>query len=560
MIRLRHTLIASLLAFVAVMVMGTHSAIRTRRLVLQESIHAKAQALVTSLMQPCLEALAEPNEPDHGQLDHYLAALLDQKELDVIEAAVVDDEGRYVSHTDPERYGEKATDPFVVAAMASPDFVSQARSLPGYGDVVDAAQPLAVEQLRWGTLVVRLSTRRIKAELRAGYLQSMGWAFLIIGPLTLTLYLHFSRTIVQPVLALAKGVQRVKQGDLHTPVVLRRSVWHRDVIRDLVAGFNEMLEGLRDRERLKNELEVARKLEQAHAELQRVHEALKEAQGQLIQAEKMAALGELVAGVAHELNNPVNYLVQSVSLVREFLEQLAQGQQRAPEPDSGPSATDPGGSRPDPRTTLEELDTILRIMADGAERTAAIVRKLRDFSRMDGPSTVAPVSLPPIIDACLELLHFELKGRIQVHRHYENVDDVVGDPSQFDQLFLNLLSNAVQAIDGEGHIWIDIRQDDTSVEVSIRDSGCGIPPENINRLFDPFFTTKEVGKGTGLGLSLCYRVVQRHNGDILVVSTPGKETTFTVRLPRPVRGEEERSRPETDGTTAGRKSPPERGE
>ncbi len=319
-------------------------------------------------------------------------------------------------------------------------------------------------------------------------------------------------------------------------MVLRKSVWHRDVIRDLVAGFNEMVEGLRDRERLKGELEVARKLEQAHAELQQVHEALKETQGQLIQAEKMAALGELVAGVAHELNNPVNYLVQSISLVREYVDRLVSWHEttcRALE--RGDKQVPP----PDLTETLEELDTILGIMADGAERTAVIVRKLREFSRVGRPNVMARVALGRVIDACIDLLHFELKKGIRVHRRYEGTGEVEGDPAQFDQLFLNLLSNAVQAIDGEGDIWVHIRDDGPWVVVDIRDNGCGIPPEHLSRLFDPFFTTKEVGKGTGLGLSLCYRVVQRHGGVILVESTPGEGSTFTVRLPREARKAED---------------------
>jgi signal transduction histidine kinase len=237
----------------------------------------------------------------------------------------------------------------------------------------------------------------------------------------------------------------------------------------------------------------------------------------------------------------VNYLVQSIELLREQLREIEAAWRRG----------EPGDA-----ALFDDLRRILQIMTDGAHRTAAIVRKLRDFSRQDGPRVVR-VSLDAVLNSSLELLHYEVRGRIRVERRYAPVDPIEGDPAQLGQVFLNLLNNAAQAIAGEGRIVVALMQDDERVLVSIEDTGPGIAPEHMARIFDPFFTTKEVGKGTGLGLSLSYRIVQRHGGDIRVDSPSGGGARFTVRLPRPGAREGREAAPEPEQPQAGASAAPD---
>ena len=158
------------------------------------------------------------------------------------------------------------------------------------------------------------------------------------------------------------------------------------------------------------------------------------------------------------------------------------------------------------------------------------MQNLRNFSRLDEAELKA-VDLHEGLDSTLMLLNTELRNRITVHKNYGDLPKVLCNPGQINQVFMNLLVNAVQAIEEKGDIWMTTRAADDHVEIEIRDSGKGIPPEIQNRIFDPFFTTKPVGKGTGLGLSVSYSIIKKHNGEILVESSPDKGTIFTIILP-----------------------------
>ena len=243
---------------------------------------------------------------------------------------------------------------------------------------------------------------------------------------------------------------------------------------------------------------------------------LRQAQVQLVQSEKMASLGRLVAGVAHEINNPVSFISTSVAPLRRRLERVA------------------AAAPAELRQALEEAEEIVSIMARGAERTAAIVQDLRSFSRL-GEATRKPVDLGEGIDTSLRLLESRWRDRITVHRDYGQVPQVECDPGQLNQVFMNVLANACDAVaeggNVSGNIWISTRLDGDGVEVAIRDDGPGIAPEVLGRIFDPFFTTKDVGGGTGLGLAISHGIVAAHGGRIDVESTPGVGTTVRIRLP-----------------------------
>ncbi len=239
---------------------------------------------------------------------------------------------------------------------------------------------------------------------------------------------------------------------------------------------------------------------------------LQQAQVQLVQSEKMASLGRLVAGVAHEINNPVSFIASSVPPLRLRLERAA------------------GAAPPEVRRVLDEADEIVGVMARGAERTAAIVQDLRSFSRL-GESTRKPVDLHDGLDTTLRLLESRWRNHITVHRDYGDLPQVECDPGQINQVLMNVLANACDAVGDGGKIWVATRCDGDGVEITIRDDGAGMTPEVRERIFDPFFTTKDVGRGTGLGLAISHQVVSAHGGTIAVESAPGSGATVRIRLP-----------------------------
>jgi signal transduction histidine kinase len=253
-------------------------------------------------------------------------------------------------------------------------------------------------------------------------------------------------------------------------------------------------------------------LEAANHDLALAYSELKTTETQLVHTEKMASLGRLVAGVAHEINNPVSFIASNVTPLRRRLSQAA--------------ARAPGGAQ----KALREAEEITDVMARGAERTAAIVKDLRTFSRL-GEATRKPADLHEGIETSLRLLNPRWRDRITVHRDFGELPLVECDPGALNQVFMNILANACDALAGKGNVWITTRASAADVSVVIRDDGPGIPPEVLPRIFDPFFTTKDVGQGTGLGLAISHGVVVAHGGSIVAESKSGAGTTFRIVLP-----------------------------
>lgn len=248
---------------------------------------------------------------------------------------------------------------------------------------------------------------------------------------------------------------------------------------------------------------------------------LKLTQSQLVQSEKMASLGMLVAGIAHEINTPISAinsmhdtLVRSVEKMSAFLKQ------------NHPEALD------NPKMKLVEniIEDSDRVIQSGIDRVTSIVKRLRSFARLD-EAELKTVDIHEGLEDTLSLIHHELKNRIKLNREYGNIPQIAVFPGRLNQVFLNILMNARQAIKDTGEITIRTYFADNKVHIAISDTGTGIPEQNIKQLFDPGFTTKNVGVGTGLGLSICYQIIQDHKGDILVESELGKGSTFTIVLP-----------------------------
>jgi two-component system NtrC family sensor kinase len=257
------------------------------------------------------------------------------------------------------------------------------------------------------------------------------------------------------------------------------------------------------------------------SELEVAMRELKDTQAALVQSEKMASLGNLVAGVAHEINTPVGSINSSADVMARALARMR----------SRLEAVAPG-VREDGEISkaLDILEDISRVNKTASERIVKIVQSLRNFARLDEAERKS-ADLVEGLESTLTLLHHELKNRIDVVRDYEAIPEIVCSPNQLNQVFMNVLVNAAHAIDGRGTITIRTRYRDGEVAISFTDTGRGIPAAVLPRIFDPGFTTKGVGVGSGLGLAICYRIVKEHGGRIEVTSEPEKGTTFTVILP-----------------------------
>jgi signal transduction histidine kinase len=258
-------------------------------------------------------------------------------------------------------------------------------------------------------------------------------------------------------------------------------------------------------------------------ELEQANRDLRETQAQLVRSSTMASLGTLAAGIAHEINTPMGAIHSNADVERRAV-RLIRGVLRDPQ------VADRLGPQPRLERTLKILDDINQMTLQAAERVTKIVQSLKSFARLDQPE-LEWVDLHEGIESILTLMDHLIKDRIQVVRHYGELPKVLCHASQINQVFANVLTNAVQAIDGLGSITITTQPEERGVAIRVADTGSGIRPEHLERIFDPGFTTKGVGVGTGLGLSIAYRIIENHQGSIVVESEPKRGTTFTLCLP-----------------------------
>lgn len=261
------------------------------------------------------------------------------------------------------------------------------------------------------------------------------------------------------------------------------------------------------------------------------------AQEQLLQSEKLASIGQLAAGVAHEINNPIGYVHSNLGSLQEYVGNLFalidvyERAIRAPDPHAMRSEIDATRERLDVDFISRDLPQLLTESRQGIERVTGIVRDLRDFSRSDREHAWRLADLHAGLDSTINIVWNELRYKATLEKQYGTLPMVECLQSELNQVFMNLLLNAGQAIDGEGVITVRTGHDPGQVWVEIGDTGSGIPPEVLQRIFDPFFTTKAVGKGTGLGLSISYGIVAKHHGRIEVDSSPQTGSRFRVILP-----------------------------
>jgi len=281
-----------------------------------------------------------------------------------------------------------------------------------------------------------------------------------------------------------------------------------------------------------------KEIERMNDELSKAYKELQNAQAQLVQSEKMASLGRLVAGAAHELNNPISFIYSNVSHLRQYIEDMktvldkysAVSMLPAPQIENRIPDIEKLKEKMELAYTMQDLDRLVDDIDEGARRTKGIVEDLKTFSRSD-EGRIEDTDINEDIEKSLNLLVDHYKGRITIHKELADLPRVKCYANQISRVFMNLITNACQAVDESGDIWITAKLENDTVIISIRDNGSGIDEEHISRIFDPFFTTKDVGEGAGLGLSISYGIIQRHKGEILVDSQKGSGTTFTIRIP-----------------------------
>ena len=277
-------------------------------------------------------------------------------------------------------------------------------------------------------------------------------------------------------------------------------------------------------------------LESQKRELQDALENLKMTQSQLIQSEKMASVGVLTAGIAHELNNPINFVsgnvnplqrdVKDLFSIIEKYEEIIKSKKLEEAFDEVNELKD----NVDYTFVTKEIIDLLKGIEEGANRSGQIVKGLRSFSRLDNEK-LEWHDIHEGIDSTLVLLDSKIKNSIQIRKEYGDLREIECLPGKINQVFMNILLNSIQAIEDDGEIFIQTISSEIAVKIIIKDTGKGMTPEVKTRIFEPFYTTKDVGQGTGLGLSITYGIIEQHKGDIDVISEPGKGTEFIISLP-----------------------------
>ena len=280
--------------------------------------------------------------------------------------------------------------------------------------------------------------------------------------------------------------------------------------------------------RVKSHLELVEKSN----ELKKAYVDLKATQSQMLQNEKMASIGQLAAGVAHEINNPIGFIASNLGSLGKYVDRLTEYIGLLPGAIINESAEELKALRKKFKIDfiVEDAKDLIKESLDGVDRVIKIVQNLKNFSRID-EAECKPADINECLESAANIVWNELKYKATVHKEYGEIPLTQCYPHQLNQVFMNLLLNASQAIDKKGDITCKTWLQEGSIFVAITDTGRGIAQENLNRLFDPFFTTKEIGQGTGLGLSIAYDIIKKHGGEFTVQSEVGRGATFTIKLP-----------------------------
>ncbi len=459
-----------------------------------------------------------------GKIVGYVEQIIDLKDQFLnkiklrlkLEAFLMRDNGQIITATQNE---------FKSISKAQINEILHSSDQDKFFEVATEAQPYGfiLYPIEWDKshFYVGLGTTKKEAK---SVLKSVNYAFLtIIGVVIVFLVITILLSadwFLKPIHELIQGLKAFER----TEGLVQLPNKNNTEIGLLTSAFNEMSLKI-----FQTRLDIRKKIK----ELEQTNQELKEAQTKLVHSAKMTSLGQLVAGVAHELNNPIGFIYSNTKYLKEYSEKLFNIIEIAAQ---SPQKLDQVKIENDYEFIKTDLPRLIKSCEEGAQRTKDIVVGLRNFSRLE-EAQLKEIDLRESLETTLELLQGEIKNRIQVNRQFEPIPKVLCYASQINQVLMNIISNAVQAIPGNGQIWISTlplkASADTAgrVQISIQDSGAGMTPETLEKIFEPFFTTKGVGQGTGLGLSISYGIIQNHGGEIQVRSQKGIGTEFTLIIP-----------------------------
>jgi signal transduction histidine kinase len=572
---------------------------------LRDQARARGLAIARSLA-----ALSQPSLVAYDTLAVAQGAARAKRQSGLTDVVVFDKEGRIAAHTEAGwRQGQVPDEPELQRAARTPvvtiNEVEMAPATPGGqpSPGLEIVVPVYLDEgsaQKWGAVRVRVPTGEIHARIRSTRLGLLGLGLLALAVGVVGSFV-MARRITKPLSGLVAGALRAARGDLES----RIEVHTGDEIEELAGSFNHMVEEVEQKQRAIEELNRGLEekvrirtedLTQAKGALERAYEELSQAEMNLIHSEKMASLGQLVAGIAHEINTPSSAIGAAAYNLADDLRSLpgqvrllveeglpAEGSEplfalasRALSPEGGRRASTAdirqrtraleaslsAAGVPDPHELAltfvrlglaEDLQALVDRNApspaaasflESAGRLALavqdvrlsigtitrLVKALKGYSQLDQAETMTEADVHDGIETTLTILRSQIRYGVAVERHYATVPPVTANVHELNQVWTNLIHNALQAMGGHGRLTIETWQEDAFVGVRITDSGPGIPEGIRGRIFDPFFTTKDQGEGTGLGLGIARQIVQRHHGQIRVDSQPGR-TSFEVRLP-----------------------------
>lgn len=407
-----------------------------------------------------------------GLLDNYILEIFNRQDADLMYIAILDEGGKVISHNNITEYGTIYADTLTARALAADQTLIQQATVSGQ-HALDFGVPLAIGKKRWGTLKFGISLEKVEDEILAMIRKIIGLTVALLAA-GFAVILLLSRRFISPITQLAAAMEEARGDYLDLKVDVRG----HDELAVLGDRFNSMLERIR----------------QANEELKKTHE-------RLLQSEKLASIGILAAGVAHEINNPLGGIFNCLQMLRKNSE--------------------------DPALREKYLD----LFNEGLERIETTVNKLLWMSRKADHRPVM-VNIRNSVESVCSFLEYKMKrGRIEFRADLDRDLHLFCDVHDFQQLLLNLFINAIHAMPEGGILEVSARTETSGMTLEVADNGCGIGAENISRIFDPFFTTKPTGEGTGLGLWLTYEIVRNYNGDISVTSEKGKGSRFTIKFP-----------------------------
>ncbi|MBU1743444.1 MAG: HAMP domain-containing protein [Proteobacteria bacterium] len=473
-LRYKFILLATLAIVVFMSIIG-YLAVAREKSILYGEVEKEGRLLGETLAIPIINDLIYERlglVEEGGLIDNYILEIFNRKDVDLLYIAILDEEGKVISHNNITEYGKVYADPLTTNTLKADRTILQYMPA-GEHQALDFGVPLSIGKKRWGSLKFAISLEKVEREILATVKKIiiLTMVLLVTG---FAIILLLTRRFIGPITQLANTMEEARGDYLDIQVKVKG----HDELAVLGERFNSMIERIR----------------RANEELKKTHE-------KLVQSEKLASIGILAAGVAHQINNPLGGIFNCLQMLQQH------------------------GGNPQLREKYLELVT------EGFDRIETTVSKLLWMSRK---SERVPVDMDirSAVEHVYSFLEFKIrKGNIAFMNEVAPELRVTFDVHDFQQLLLNLFINAIHSMEDGGTLEVKGYRNDSSVSIEVIDSGCGIEQENIGKIFDPFFTTKPTGEGTGLGLWLTYEIIRNYRGEISVESEAGKGSRFIIRLP-----------------------------